>query len=95
MLGSLDELTVHANKVSKPEDLVSFLHWSTHIDAQADCAVCAFGKDEIRCLQAAFKVGRKARVGFENHSGFDDGSLASDIVERVAETRRAIDEMPT
>lgn len=84
-----------ANQASDPEDLAPFLQWLTRNDVQADWAVCAFGKNETRCLQAALKVGGKVRVGFENSFWNYDGSLARDNAERVAEIRKVIDEMPT
>lgn len=51
----------------------------------ADWALCAFGRAETVCLQAALRAGGKARVGFENSFFNADGSRARDNAERVAE----------
>jgi len=46
-------------------------------------AVCAFGRGETDCLNAALKSGGKVRVGFENSLWNADGSIAADNSERV------------
>ncbi|MEM6761263.1 MAG: 3-keto-5-aminohexanoate cleavage protein [Pseudomonadota bacterium] len=55
-----------------------------------DHMVCAFGREETRCLVEAVNHGSKARVGFENSIWNDDGRVATDIVERVVEVATAI-----
>ena len=46
--------------------------------------VCAFGRGEMACLQAAMELGGHARVGFENAIVDADGKLAISNAERVA-----------
>jgi 3-keto-5-aminohexanoate cleavage enzyme len=79
------------NQISEPEDLTLFTQWLIKNDVRADWAVCAFGKNETRCLEAALHAGGKIRVGFENSFWNHDGSLAIDNAERVAEIRLLID----
>jgi 3-keto-5-aminohexanoate cleavage enzyme len=81
------------NQTSEPEDLVPFTHWLIKNDVQADWAVCAFGKNETLCLQAALEGGGKIRVGFENSVWNRDGSLAKDNAERVAEMKFLVDQI--
>jgi 3-keto-5-aminohexanoate cleavage enzyme len=53
--------------------------------ARADWSVCAFGVRETDALAEAFRLGGKARVGFENSLLRADGSVARDNAERVAD----------
>lgn len=80
------------NQTSEPEDLLPFTHWLTKNDVQADWSVCAFGKNETRCLRAALQAGGKVRVGFENSFWNADGSLAKDNAERVREIKKLINQ---
>lgn len=82
------------NQTSEPSDLTPFTSWLLHNDVQADWAVCAFGKNESICLQAALTAGGKVRVGFENSFWNADGSLAKDNAERVAELQKLINQLP-
>ncbi len=52
---------------------------------EADWAVCAFGTRETDALAEAFRLGGKARVGFENSLLRADGSVARDNAQRVAD----------
>lgn len=52
---------------------------------RADWAVCAFGARETDALAEAFRLGGKARVGFENSLLRADGSVARDNAQRVAD----------
>ncbi|MDB4222643.1 3-keto-5-aminohexanoate cleavage protein [Granulosicoccus sp.] len=81
------------NQVSDPEDLTLFTQWLAKNDVLADWAVCAFGMNETRCLEAALHAGGKIRVGFENSFWNHDGSLAEHNAERVAEIRQLIDRL--
>lgn len=75
-------------QISAPEDLDPFL---AALDAgraaapPVDWSLCAFGPGETRCLTRAARFGGKARVGFENSLWNEDGSVARDNAERVAE----------
>lgn len=71
----------------KPEDLEPFLTAMAPLGLQVDWAVCAFGKAETTCLQAAAKRGGKIRVGFENNTFGADGNPAVDNASRVADVR--------
>ncbi len=46
--------------------------------------VCAFGRGELACLEAAIRLGGHVRVGFENAIVDTEGNLATDNAERVA-----------
>jgi uncharacterized protein (DUF849 family) len=87
--GSLQVLFVlgryTANQESDPAELDPFLAEIRGWACEPDWAVCAFGRGETAALQAAFRHGGKARVGFENSLWNRDGSLAVDNAERVRE----------
>ncbi len=74
-----------ANQESEPEQIDPFVDTLAQCQLVADWAVCAFGKSETDCLARAFKLGGKARVGFENNFFNRDGSRALNNAERVVE----------
>ena len=41
-----------------------------------DWAICAFGKEEMSCLEKAISLGGKIRVGFENSLFMPNGEIA-------------------
>ena len=43
-----------------------------------DWSICAFGKEEMSCLEKAVSLGGKIRVGFENSLFMPNGEIASD-----------------
>ena len=69
---------------SDPRDLVPFLQRLDRRGRAADWALCAFGRSETTCLEAAHAAGGKLRVGFENNLINGDGGRARDNAERVA-----------
>ncbi len=76
---------------SEPQQIHSFISaMNMHFPSPQliDWAVCAFGKNESKCLSQAAKMGGKTRVGFENNLLNLDGSTANDNAERVAEIMR-------
>lgn len=77
-----------ANQESSPEDLAPFLDAAATLPVAPDWMVCAFGRSETACLEAAMRLGGKVRVGFENSLWNADGALAASNAERVAEVRR-------
>lgn len=76
------------DKESRPSELEPFTQWMSNISTKCDWAVCAFGRSETNCLIAADKLGAKLRVGFENSLWNQDGSVAVDNAQRVAEIAR-------
>ena len=75
------------NQQSSPTDLDPFLEWMKTHSVSADWALCAFGTQETACLYKGLCAGGKARVGFENSFFNEDGSVAKDNAERVAEMK--------
>ncbi|TVR43639.1 MAG: 3-keto-5-aminohexanoate cleavage protein [Rhodobacteraceae bacterium] len=73
---------------SEPEMLAPFLDAMKQARLAADWALCAFGRRETACLQAAVTAGGKMRVGFENNLHMADGTLAPDNTARVREVAR-------
>ena len=49
-------------------------------------SVCAFGRDECRCMGAAISEGGHCRVGFENNLLLPDGNTAASNVDLVRTT---------
>jgi len=73
---------------SHPAMLDEFLPSLSLFDGQPtelDWGLCAFGQGESACLKAGWDAGGKLRVGFENSLWNDDGSVAANNAERVAE----------
>jgi 3-keto-5-aminohexanoate cleavage enzyme len=69
-----------------PQTIPAFLDTLGHGGVEhADWAVCAFGARETDALAEAFRLGGKARVGFENSLLRADGSVARDNAPRVAD----------
>lgn len=73
-------------KQAQTQDLDPFLKaMGNH---RLDWALCAFGKAETICLSYGAKKGGKIRVGFENNLHNQDGNLAKNNAERVAEIKK-------
>lgn len=72
-------------KDSDPDGIAPFVRRMKDLKLDLDWAVCAFGKTETACLEKAFRLGGKARTGFENSVFMGDGSVARDNAEHVAE----------
>ena len=70
-------------KISKPKKINSFIEKLKDNEIKADWAVCAFGKEEISCLEMAIKTGGKIRVGFENSMLMPDGRIAPNNETKV------------
>lgn len=75
-------------QVSSPEDLDAFVQRADALELNADWAVCAFGNRETDCLLRVHQLGGKVRVGFENNTINQNGSLANSNEERVKEIAR-------
>lgn len=71
-------------QIAHPAMLDPFRVWMAHHQLQPDWAVCAFGRTERACLQAAYQHGGKCRVGFENSHVRPDGTPAVDNAAQVA-----------
>lgn len=71
-------------QASRPEDLSPFLSAAKDTGLVPDWAICAFGQGETACLTAAYALGGKLRVGFENNLHMADGRIADDNAMRVA-----------
>lgn len=70
---------------SDPDMLPPLVEQLVQIAPAIDWAACAFGKTETACLQRAFALGGKVRVGFENNFFDATGKLAKNNAARVAE----------
>ncbi len=73
------------NQESSPDDLAPFLEAAGRLLDAPDWMICAFGRRESDCLEAAMRAGGKVRVGFENSLWNADGSIAPSNAARVAE----------
>lgn len=81
-----------AGQESAPEDLEPYLSVLRQRGGafEFDWALCAFGRRETDCLVHAVENGGKARIGFENSLWNQDGSVAKDNAERVADLVAAL-----
>jgi uncharacterized protein (DUF849 family) len=76
---------------SEPADLAPFV--AALEGREAIWAMCAFGKRELACAEAAMAAGGHVRVGFENNIHAPDGSLAAsnaELVQGVADAARRL-----
>ncbi len=73
-----------ADQQSEPADLEPFLHALGGRDVP--WAMCAFGKRELACAEAAMRAGGHVRVGFENNLHMPNGDVAGSNAELVAAT---------
>lgn len=69
---------------SGPADLEPFLQALG--DRDVPWAICAFGKQELACAEAAMRAGGHVRVGFENNLHMPNGDVAGSNAELVAAT---------
>ena len=74
----------HKQQESEPSDLEPFIHLIEQLD-KIRWAVCAFGKKEQDCLEAAAKLGGDIRIGFENNLFSQTGELAKNNAAQVEE----------
>lgn len=70
---------------SEPDTIAGFLRLLPRLASKPDWAVCAFGRSETACIRAAERLGGKVRIGFENNTINEDGTIACDNAERVAQ----------
>jgi len=76
------------NQQSDPDSLQVFLERLDELGVsrdEVDWGICAFGQNETACLEAAWRLGGKMRVGFENSLWHADGTVAANNAERVQE----------
>ena len=76
---------------SEPADLDPFLDALKGRDVP--WAVCAFGKRELDCAEAAMTAGGHVRVGYENNLHMTDGSVAASNADIVAATAARVREL--
>ncbi len=73
---------------SSPDDLTPFLDALGARDVP--WAMCAFGRHELACAEAAIAAGGHVRIGFENNLHLPDGSLAGSNADLVAATAQSV-----
>ena len=73
----------YSGRVSYPENILPFIKKMEKNKINLDWAICAFGKEEINCLEKAISLGGKLRVGFENSLFMPNGEIAPDNHTKV------------
>ena len=68
----------YSGRISYPENISLFVKKMEEHKINLDWAICAFGKEEMSCLEKAISLGGKIRVGFENSLFMPNGEIASD-----------------
>lgn len=76
------------NQQSDPAALAGFIEALGGEDLP--WAMCAFGRRELDCVEAAVKAGGHVRVGFENNIHRPDGTMARSNAELVSLAARRI-----
>ncbi len=74
----------YTGKISYPENIPLFLKKMEENKIKLDWSICAFGKEEIGCLEKAVYLGGKIRVGLENSLFMPNGEMAPDNQSKVA-----------
>ena len=69
------------NQESNPDDLDPLIK-----DLPKNCNwwLCAFGKNETKCMESVIKNQGHCRVGFENNHFLPDGDVAASNVDSIA-----------
>jgi uncharacterized protein (DUF849 family) len=67
----------YSGRISYPENISLFVKKMEEHKINLDWAICAFGKEEMSCLEKAISLGGKIRVGFENSLFMPNGEIAS------------------
>ena len=68
----------YSGRISYPENISLFIKKMEEHKINLDWAICAFGKEEMSCLEKAVSLGGKLRVGFENSLFMPNGEIAPD-----------------
>ena len=68
----------YSGRISYPENISLFVKKMEEQNIKLDWSICAFGKEEMSCLEKAVSLGGKIRVGFENSLFMPNGEIASD-----------------
>lgn len=74
---------------ARPEDLDPFLEtFDGHLNlSETQWAICAFGGNELACMEYAVKCGGHVRIGFENNHLMADGGIAKDNAALIRQFR--------
>jgi len=78
----------YTGKISYPENIPPFLKKMEENKIKLDWSICAFGKEEISCLDKAISLGGKIRVGLENSLFMPNGEMAPDNQSKVAAVKK-------
>jgi len=78
----------YTGKISYPENIPPFLKKMEENQIKLDWSICAFGKEEISCLEKAVSLGGKIRVGLENSLFMPNGEIAPDNQTKVAAVKK-------
>ncbi len=78
----------YTGKISYPENIPTFLKKMEENKIKLDWSICAFGKEEISCLDKAISLGGKIRVGLENSLFMPNGEMAPDNQSKVAAVKK-------
>ena len=73
----------YTGKISYPEKIPEFIEKMKTNSVNFDWSICAFGKEEMSCLEKAVSLGGKIRVGFENSLFMPDGEIAPDNHSKI------------
>ena len=73
----------YSGVLSNPKKIPLFIEKLKSRNLNADWAVCAFGKEEVDCLEVAASLGGKIRVGFENSMLLPNGDIAPNNHSKV------------
>jgi uncharacterized protein (DUF849 family) len=78
---------------ARPQDIEDWLKVSGQVLMRPDWMVCAFGTQELACLEEALGLGGKIRVGFENNIAEPDGRLVQSNASQVARVKAMADQI--
>jgi uncharacterized protein (DUF849 family) len=73
----------YTGRISYPENIPPFIEKMNEHNIKLDWSICAFGKEEISCLEKAINLGGKIRVGLENSLFMPNGEIAEDNQSKV------------
>ncbi len=73
----------YSGRISYSKNILPFIKKMKEHNINLDWAICAFGKEEMDCLEKAISLGGKLRVGFENSLFMPNGEIAPDNHTKV------------
>ncbi len=78
---------------ANPQELIQMLNTLLQYDAEVPWMVCAFGRLESACTNAALSLGGHARIGFENNLHLANGKTAENNAQLIEQASKQLSQI--